>query len=471
MATQTNILYPLARAQNGEPVHIGEAIKGRPYECFGCSAPMVARQGAKRQWHFAHKPPFERCADPDKALHDSATAVIIRGFRDARDRQRDYRLGCPCGECGKPASRNVAVPGAVIEAERSVVAGTRSDLVIGQPDRGPVVIEVVVTHDLEPEAHEAYKESDIPVLKVRPTWDTLFQLESEVITDDTLNVPRVRCSACRNAEKRHRREKERIRRRADSILRRMNERRPADPGSLPFRPWTHDKFGRPMFPDIRRRVFVNALIFTELGFVQAQKSPWVFVFRLSGGVVFANFGSTEEIAIWEDTSALVHWNLDGLGEEMESELVRGVLGRCRAAGAEVRVSFYNSMFDNEEDSRKAGPPARTDGVVLNALLAEAARSYQETERRLKEAREAAREAERASLARQEAKDVEALRRRQQESDSRKKSEQEQWEKFNEWFKRQSKMKPVTPSEIERSNEPQGNTLRSRIEDPPGRTRG
>ena len=436
MVIQTKILYPLARGKTGNAVHVREALKGSPYECFGCSVPMVARQGAKRQWHFAHKPPFERCADPDKALHDSATALIIRGFRDALNQQREYRLGCPCGECGRTVSRNVAIPGASIEAEKSIVAGTRSDLVIGQADRGPVVIEIVVTHDLEPEAHEVYRESGIPVLKVHPSWDKLYQLESEVATADTVNVPPVRCSECKNAEQRHRREQERIRRRADSMLRRMNERRPTGIGSLPFRPWTHDKFGRPMFSDIRRRVFVNAMILTELGFVQAQKSPWVLVFRLSGGVVFANFGSTEEVAIWEDTSALIHWKLDGLSEEIESELAMGVLARCRMAGAKVRVSFYNLMFDHQEDTREAGLPAPADRTVLNTLLAEAAQSYPETERRLKEVREVAREAERASLARQEAMEAEASRLRQQDSDNRKRAEQEQWAKFNEWFKKQ-----------------------------------
>ena len=437
MPTQTNILYPLARGKTGEAVHIREALKGRPYECFGCSVPMVARQGAKRRWHFAHKPPFERCADPDKALHDSATAMIIRGFRDALDQQREYRLGCPCGECGRTVSRNVAVPGASIEAEKSIVAGTRSDLVAGQSGRGPVVIEIVVTHDLDPEAHEAYMDSGIPVLKVRPTWDTLTRLESEVITDDTLNVPSVRCSECKKAEERIRREEEMIRRRTDSILQRMSERRPTDPGSLPFRPWTHDKFDRPMLPHIRRKVYVNAIILTELGFVQARRSPWLFVFQLSGGVVFANFGSTEEVAIWEDTSALIHWKLDGLIEEMEWELARGVLAWCRAAGAEVRVSFYNLMFDHQEDAGEAGLPAQADRAVLNTLLAEAARSCPETERRLKETREATREAERASTARQEAMEAEASRMRQLDSESRKRAEQEQWAEFNEWFKRQS----------------------------------
>ena len=400
---------------------------------------MVARHGVKRQWHFAHKPPFERCADPDKALHDTATAMIVRGFYDALDHQSEYLLGCPCAECGRTVSRNIAVPGSSVETEESVVVGTRSDLVVGQTGRGPVVIEIVVTHDLEPEAHEAYTESAVPVLKVRPTWDTLTQLESGVITDETLNVPSVRCAQCKNAEQRNRREQEMVRRRTDSMLQRMNERRPTDPGSPLFRPWTHDKFGRPMFPHIRRKVYVNAIILTELGFVQTQRSPWLLVFGLSGGVFFANFGSTDEVAIWEDTSALIHWKLDGHIEEMESELVNGVLSRCRAAGTEVRVSFYNLIFDQHEDIGEADLVAGTDGVVLNKLLAESARIYPETERRLAQAREAARNAERESLARQEANELEASRLRQQDSDSRKRAERERWAELNEWFKSQSDM--------------------------------
>ena len=161
------------------------------------------------------------------------------------------------------------------------------------------------------------------------------------------------------------------------------------------------------------------------------------MFRLSGGAVFANFGSTEEVAIWEATSALIHWKIDGHSEEIESKLARGVLARCRAAGAEVRVSFYNLMFDQQEDTSESGPLTDVDRGVLNRLHAEAARIYPETERRLAQAREAAREAELASFARQESIEEEASRLRQQDSDSRKRAEQEQWDEFNEWFKKRS----------------------------------
>lgn len=66
-------------------------------------------------------------------------------------------------------------------------------------------------------------------------------------------------------------------------------------------------------------------------------------------VVYANFGSTGEIPIWVDTSALVNWRLnwrpEGRSEVEEHELVRQVLQMFRAAGAEVRVSFYSLSLD------------------------------------------------------------------------------------------------------------------------------
>ena len=120
MTIQKNILYPLARDETGRAVHIQEALKGHWCQCFGCSSPMVTRQGTRRQWHFAHKPPFERCADPDKALHDTAMALIMWGFSDALKQQTEYLLGCPCVECGKSVSRNIAIPGAVARAEREL---------------------------------------------------------------------------------------------------------------------------------------------------------------------------------------------------------------------------------------------------------------------------------------------------------------------------------------------------------------
>ena len=312
---------------------------------------------------------------------------------------------------------------------------------VGQTGRDPVAIEVVVTHDLEQETHEAYIQSGVPVLKVRPTWDTVAELESGVITDDTLNVPPIQCAACRKEDEDRRREEERIRGLVDSMLQRMDLRQQATAANLPFTPWTHDKFGQPMFPHIRQQVYSNAIILTELGFAQAKDKdrPWVFWFRLPSGTVFANFGSTKEVPIWKNSAAMIHWTLSGVSGELEYALVAGVLARCRAAGAYVRVSFYDGRFDRQVNHAATNSP--TDGVgkaVLNRLLAQAAQSSPEVERQLAQVREEKKKAEHAGrLREQEAHRLKRNTRGVEWRTTERRLSEEEWAELNEWIKERS----------------------------------
>ena len=154
----------------------------------------------------------------------------------------------------------------------------------------------------------------------------------------------------------------------------MEHRKLSDPSRLPFRPWTHDKFDRPIFHATRRLVYANAIILAELGFIQTKNKPWLFRLRLTDvGVIFANFGSTEEVPIWEDTAALIHWNLENQPAKMESAIVRRVLDKCRTKGAEVRVSFYNGHFDRQENYKRVDPVQKVNRGVLSKLLTESDR--------------------------------------------------------------------------------------------------
>ena len=76
-----------------------------------------------------------------------------------------------------------------------------------------------------------------------------------------------------------------------------------------LRLWQSDKFGRELHPHVRKAVHQNARRLRRLGFSQSKRKPWLLMFQLPErrGVVFANFGSTEEVPKWEDTSALIHW--------------------------------------------------------------------------------------------------------------------------------------------------------------------
>ena len=310
---------------------------------------MVAKQGSKRAWHFAHKPPVQGCADPDRALHETAKALIVQGFTAALDEGAEYHAGFACEDCGRDRSWNIALPARSISAERAVVDGTRSDVVVDRGDKPHLIIEVVVTHDLEPTTRIRYENSELPVFVVYPTWDTVAGLARAVIADAVLNVPSMRCTPCQEAEDRRQRELSEAESWARSMLRGLQARAVESAGSAGsnVRPWQHDKFGREMYPRVWRQVLQNAAILQRLGFVQSKKKPWLFSVRLPGGcgVVYANFGSTEEVPIWEDTSALIHWRLKGRSEVEEHELVPQLLQMFRAAGAEVRVSFYSQQFD------------------------------------------------------------------------------------------------------------------------------
>lgn len=47
------IRYPFARASTG-PISVEDYIKGTEVTCFGCERALVAKQGRKNRWHFAH---------------------------------------------------------------------------------------------------------------------------------------------------------------------------------------------------------------------------------------------------------------------------------------------------------------------------------------------------------------------------------------------------------------------------------
>ena len=193
------------------------------------------------------------------------------------------------------------------------------------------------------------EQSELPVFVVYPEWSTVAGLARAVIADVVINVPSMRCPGCQDAEDRRQRELSDAQEWAQSMLRGVHAGAAEPEGSARpnVRRWQYDKFGREMYPRVWRRVLQNAAILQRLGFVQSNEKPWLFRHRLPKGcgVVFANFGSTEEIALWEDPSALVHWQLKERSGAEEHALIQQLLQTCRAAGVEVRVSFYNREFD------------------------------------------------------------------------------------------------------------------------------
>ncbi len=199
----TELQYTAAYVQPYEAVDIEAAQRGRPHFCFGCHREMVIKQGRKKRWHFAHKAGDGQC-ETDKTLHEAAKAFICQGFRCALATGAEYHVRYPCALCDRsPISVNVAVEGASIASEKTVVEGTRSDVVVFQPNDSPmVIIEIVVTHDLESDTKQRYEAVNCPVVTVKPSWDTLPGLRQAAVGSRILNVTNKHryCGDCREAQ-------------------------------------------------------------------------------------------------------------------------------------------------------------------------------------------------------------------------------------------------------------------------------
>ena len=286
-AKRPQIRYPMAYQRPYRVAHITQAEKGKTYLCLGCGQEMIPRKGTMKRHHFAHKAGTERC-DPDTALHETAKAAICQGFLTAQEGGTSYLLKFSCARCGEPIPTNAALPGASIATERAAVDGTRSDLVITKEDgKSPrIIIEIVVHHDLEMETENRYLKSGIPVIKVKPTWETVDELRNEVHGDETINITQRTCRPCRewigNIEKK---------------LRAATT--PRDEKEIKLVPITQDRYDAHLRPDTRRRVNENARRLVMIGFGQQPKRPTLFRVKVDGWTVYADLDSTEVMKIWE----------------------------------------------------------------------------------------------------------------------------------------------------------------------------
>ena len=108
-----------------------------------------------------------------------------------------------------------------------------------------------------------------------------------------------------------------------------------------------------IFMKTQRKVFANAIILTELGFIQSNpaKKPWLFTktirktpdVRTLDVIIYADLGGTGVIPIYEDTAALFYTSLEFEGPlkdpDMNAYIVQKFGERLQKEGVQVRISF------------------------------------------------------------------------------------------------------------------------------------
>ncbi|MCY3991913.1 MAG: competence protein CoiA family protein [Caldilineaceae bacterium] len=366
-----SILHPLAFDSGGRLISVHDAKRGVTYLCVGCKKEMVPRKGKVKRPHFAHKKKGE-CSDPDEILHKMAQSLIVQSVKDAARTDEKYRVGYVCSMCKKQVAYNIISRMTSIQAEREIVQGTRSDIVIHRKNKCPIIIEVVVTHDLEPETADLYLKSGNPVFSIYPDWDSLDNLKSEIIAHKGINVDIERCPKCKLARENWEKEKGDQMKVAMSKLTKI-ERRPET--NQKMKTWVTDRIGQPLFFHVRKQLYANAMVLLQMGFRQSRKNPSVFWFDLRplDTCIFADLGwyyHRNDEKIWQQPRIMLDCKTGDYPEDFKPILLNTIFNHCENAGLAAEV------FDTGKRTEFSGNNAveLIDKRTLNFLLNDSKRN-------------------------------------------------------------------------------------------------
>lgn len=358
------IQYPVAFNHLNDLVKIEDAPnqRGLRYTCVHCRNRMSAVVLVnKRKPHFRHTK--SSTCDPDSALHSTAIEIIRKAHKESQSDQTPYLLTRPCAtktfeeydvkSCVNTATEIDIADGWDSKTEKSIVEGTRSDLVFSNDDGRKIIIEVVNTHVMEQETEKAYRKSGIPVAVVRVQWETVNRLWKGIHSVESRNFTSDECGGCKNDRLKAEANFERRRRIVDRELSKMRRQSSPVAKFRPFyeaRPKVFSVKPTPIFMKTQRKVFANAIILTELGFVQSNPSqkPWIFtktIHRKADVILYADLGGSAVIPIYEDTSALLYTSLEFerspvKDPDMNAYIVQKFGERLQNEGVQVRISFY-----------------------------------------------------------------------------------------------------------------------------------
>lgn len=174
-----SLLQRFAIDNEGRVRSVDEVRRGLGCNCHCpvCSAPVMARQGSQRQWHFAHATGADCHSAGESALHLAAKQVI-------RDTGGVLLPGSEITETvrlddGREGTGQHILAPAWIDfasvAEEVSVGSYRIDLV-GEADGLKVGIEIAVTHFVDDDKESALREMALPTMEIvlDASCDTLW---------------------------------------------------------------------------------------------------------------------------------------------------------------------------------------------------------------------------------------------------------------------------------------------------------
>jgi hypothetical protein len=169
----TDRLY-FARAETGAVVQVQDVQRGLACQCtcLGCGGHLVAKQGSKVVWHFAHEQPADQRSCGETALHLAAKAVLLTlpamwlppaewslpSLHDSTGRELPV--------LAHGAGQMVTIGSVELElGQRSALGAVRLDALL-TTSVVPVGVEVLVTHAVDETKKAALTALQLPALEI-----------------------------------------------------------------------------------------------------------------------------------------------------------------------------------------------------------------------------------------------------------------------------------------------------------------
>jgi competence protein CoiA len=175
-----SLLQSFALAKNGELVSVADVERGQACECTcpACGAPVIARQGDVRVWHFAHASESDCPGGAEGALHLAAKQVIRQAaglMLPGVVAKHSYRS--PDGRQGQGEASLPEVWIDFEEVKTEVRFGEVVPDVVGQNAGATYLIEIGVTHFVDADKLAHLQRLALPAIEVdlsrfeRQSWD------------------------------------------------------------------------------------------------------------------------------------------------------------------------------------------------------------------------------------------------------------------------------------------------------------
>lgn len=216
----TDLTNPWALDCNGNPILPENAERHGNYTCPKCHEPLNVRKRGKgehsRRDHFYHKADTA-CRgftphETESYIHKTAKAGIFKILQSCIEKNEQFTVSWNCPTCGKQFNGNLLHHAKSVQIEKQF-----EDNADGQDHKQPdislidengkliVAIEIVYTHDIEPDTWEFYNANNIVVLRLKfETVEELNDLKLKLQNPDSVNVClNVTCKECQTMHQPH----------------------------------------------------------------------------------------------------------------------------------------------------------------------------------------------------------------------------------------------------------------------------